>query len=209
MLFRSLRGTLLLMLSSDPEVQQRARAMAVRYLEPPAALPPTLVSAVLQVAAAGGDAVLYDRYVAQMQAAIATPEEYYRFFNSLPAFSDPALRQRTLTFALNGARSQDTPVLLGQLLGADAGPAWTFLEANWPALIAKLGSFQGIPYVVSSLGGACSTESSAAIKKFFDDHPVPEAARALAQTYERIAACVAVDERQSPAFGKWLLESVR
>ena len=158
----------------------------------------------LQVAAAGGDAALYDRYLAKMNASIATPEEYYRFFNALAGFDDPALRKRTLMFALNEARSQDTPLLLGQLLGADTDTAWTFVKSNWTALIAKVGTFQGMPYIVSSLGGGCSAASSTEIKKFFDDHPVPEAARALQQATERIAACVAVDQRQSAAFAKWL-----
>jgi len=192
------------LLSSDPDVQQRARTMALRYLDQPSALPPTLVSTVLQVAAAGGDAALYDRYVAKMNASVATPEEYYRFFNALAAFDDPALRDRTLTFALKDARSQDAPLLLGQLLGTDANRAWPFVKANWPALMARLGAFQAIPYVVSSIGG-CSAETSADLKTFFDEHPVPEAARNLAQAHERIAACVAVKERQSAAFAKWLL----
>jgi hypothetical protein len=167
-------------------------------------VPPTLVSSVLQVAAAGGDAALYDRYVAKMNASMATPEEYYRFFNALPAFSDPALRQRTLAFALKDARSQDTPVLLGQMLGADAETAWAFIKANWPAVVDKVGTFQGIPYIVNSLSGGCSADTSADIKTFFDGHPVPEAARALAQAHERIGSCIAVKQRQSAAFGKWL-----
>jgi len=200
----SLRATLMQMLSSDSEVPQRAHALALGYLEQPASVPPTLVSAVLQVAAAGGDAALYDRYFARMQASVATPEEYYRFFNALAAFPEPALRDRTLKFALHAARSQDTPLLLGQLLGVDPDRAWTFIKANWQALTTKLGTFQGIPAVVSSLGG-CSAESSAEIKTFFTDHPVPEAARGLAQAYERIASCIAVKERQSAPFAKWLL----
>ena len=69
--------------------------------------------------------------------------------------------------------------------------------------MARLGSFQSIPYVVSSIGG-CSAESSAELKTFFDEHPVPEAARALAQAQERIAACIAGKARQSAAFARWL-----
>ncbi|HUQ86895.1 MAG TPA: M1 family aminopeptidase [Vicinamibacterales bacterium] len=199
----ALRGTLIQLLSSDGEVQQHARTLALRYLAESSSVPPTLVSPVLQVAAAGGDAALYDRYLARMQASMATPEEYYRFFNALAAFPDPALRDRTLGFALKDARSQDTPLLLGQLLGTDSNRAWTFIKANWPALMDKLGSFQAIPFVVSSIGG-CSADTSADLKKFFDDHPIPEAARGLAQAHERIAACVAVKERQSAAFAKWL-----
>src|SRR5262245_37568063 len=53
-----LRGTLLQFLSSDPDLQKRARGVAERYLQQPNAVPPTLVSSILQVAAAGGDASL-------------------------------------------------------------------------------------------------------------------------------------------------------
>ena len=59
------RGTLLQLLDSDPTVQQRARALAEGYLANPATLAPTLVGPVLRVAAAGGDAALYDRYMAE------------------------------------------------------------------------------------------------------------------------------------------------
>ena len=61
-----------------------------------------------------------------------------------------------------------------------------------------------MPTVANALGAFSSAEKSAEIKAFFPAHPVPEAARTLQQSYERIAACVAVDARQSPAFGKWL-----
>jgi len=200
----NMRGTLLLMLGGDADVQRRVRAMALRYLDDANALPPSLVAAVLQAAASAGDAALYDRYVAKMQASIAKPEEYYRFFNSLAAFADPALRSRTLAFALKDARSQDTPLLLGQLLGSDMDTTWAFIKTNWQALAERLGTFQAIPYIVGSLGNGCSAASSADIKTFFDAHPVAEAARALQQAQERIASCVAVDERQSAPFAKWL-----
>jgi aminopeptidase N len=200
----SLRGTLLTVLSSDPGVQQRARAMALRYLDAPSAVPPTLVRAVLQVAAAGGDAALYDRYLAQMNASTATPEEYYRLFGTLGAFADPALRSRTLNFALKDARSQDAPLLLAQLLNGDQQAAWTFIKDNWTALAAKLGTFQGIPAVIGALGAGCSASASEEITAFFAAHPVPEAARVLQQAGERIRSCVALDRRQSPAFARWL-----
>ena len=60
------RGTLLQLLDSDPSVQQRARALAEGYLANPTTVAPTLVDPVLGVAAYGGDAVLYDRYMAKI-----------------------------------------------------------------------------------------------------------------------------------------------
>jgi aminopeptidase N len=201
------RGTLLQLLDSDPTVQQHAKALAEGYLADPATLAPTLVGPVLAVAAAGGDAALYDRYMGRITTGGASPEDYYRFFNALPAFHQPALVTRTLEFALSPeVRSQDTPVLVAALLGSPASQqaTWTFVKAQWPALTAKLGVFQGVPYVVGALGSFCTVESAEDISAFFKAHPVPEAVRALQQAIERIDACAAVHARQSPAFGRWL-----
>jgi aminopeptidase N len=188
-------------------VQKKARELAEAYMAKPASLSPTLVAPVLQVAAAGGDAALYDQYLARMAASSSNPDEFYRFFNTLPSFRDPALVKRTQQFALSPqVRTQDAPLLLQQLLGSPATQdgTWAMLKADWTTVTTKLGAFQGIPAIVGGLGAFCSTERAAEIKAFFDAHPVPEAARALQQSLERIATCVEVKTRQSPAFTKWL-----
>ena len=203
----SRRGMLLQLLGSDPDVQKRSKELAAAYMEKPASLSPTLVGPVLQVAAAGGDAALYDQYLARMAASSATPDEYYRYFNALATFRDPALVTRTQQFALSTqVRSQDAPLLLAQLLGSPATQdgTWALLKAEWSAITTKLGAFQAIPAVVGGVGAFCSAERAVEIKAFFAAHPVPEAARALQQALERIDNCVAVKTRQSPAFGKWL-----
>ncbi len=203
----SLRGTLLEVLSGDPEVQKRARELVERYFDQPSSLAPTLVSPMLQVAAAGGDAALYERYLAKMKASVATPEEYYRYFNALAIFPTPELRQRTIEFALSDeVRTQDTSLLLAQLLttAGSEDAAWAYIKSHWTTVVAKVGGFMGMPTLANALGASCSAEKSADIKAFFDAHPVPDAARTLQQTYERIATCTAVDARQSAAFAKWL-----
>jgi puromycin-sensitive aminopeptidase len=202
----SRRGVLLQLLSSDPDVQKRARELAQAYMARPASISPTLVSPVLQVAAAGGDAALYDEFVARMTAATAAPDTYYRYFNALPAFRDPALVKRTQEFALTQARSQDAPQLLGQLLvsASTQDGTWALVKTEWPALVARFGTFQGIPNIVGALGAFCSADRATEIKAFFDAHPVPESARALQQSLERIATCSAVKARQAPAFATWL-----
>ena len=156
---------------------------------------------------AGGDAALYDQYVARMNASSAAPEEYYRFFNALAAFRDPALITRTQQSSISpDVRSQDAGMLLHQLLSSSATQesTWAFVKAEWPAITAKLGTFQGVPAIVHGLGAFCSAERAAEIKAFFDAHPVPEAARLVQQSLERIATCTAVKARQAPAFGRWL-----
>ena len=203
----SRRGTLLQLLSSDAEVQTHARDLALAYMARPASLSPTLVAPVLKVAAAGGDAALYDQFVARMTASSAAPEEYYRYFNALASFRDPALITRTQQFAVSpDVRSQDAGMLLIQLLSSSATQesTWALVKAEWPAIIARLGTFQGVPAIVYGLGAFCSAERAAEIKAFFDAHPVPESARLLQQSLERIATCTAVKARQAPAFGRWL-----
>jgi hypothetical protein len=142
-----------------------------------------------------------------MAAAAATPEEFYRYFNALVSFRDPALVTRTQQFALSAqVRSQDAPLLLAQLLSSPAtqGGTWELLKADWPAVSARLGAGQGIPAIVGGLSAFCSADRAAEVKAFFDTHPVKEAARALQQTLERIGTCVEVKTRQSPAFTRWL-----
>ncbi len=203
----SRRAILVQLLSGDPDLQRRARELAAGYMARPASLSPTLVASVLQVAASGGDAALYDQFVTRMTAAMSSPEQYYRYFNALAAFRDPALVSRTQQFALSSqARSQDAPLLFAQLLGSPAtqDATWTLIKVEWPALTAKLGTFQGIPNIVGALGAFCSAQRAADIKAFFEAHPVPEAARVLQQSLERIATCSEVKARQAPAFTRWL-----
>jgi hypothetical protein len=138
---------------------------------------------------------------------VSTPEEYYRFFNALAAFPGPELRARTIEFALSDkVRTQDTSSLLAQLLTSPGSQdaTWEHITSHWPIVENKVGGFLGMPTLANALGAFCSADRSAAIKAFFDAHPVPEAARTLQQTYERIATCIAVDARQSQAFTTWL-----
>ena len=202
-----LRGTLLQLLASDPDLQARARTLVDGYMKDPSSLPPTLVATIIQLAAAGGDAALYDQYVARMKANESKPEEYYRFFNALATFPAPEVKARTLAFALsNDVRTQDTALVLAQLIGSPRSrqTTWDYLKSHWSEVSAKVGSFQSMPTLAGALGSFCSTEANADVKAFFDAHPIPEVARTLAQSYERMATCVAVDARQSPAFTQWL-----
>jgi puromycin-sensitive aminopeptidase len=204
------RATLLMLLgdtADDTAVQQRARTLALAYLDDRSAVPPNVVGAVLRTAAAGGDRALYDRYVAELAKTRSTPEEFYRFFNALAWFRDPALVTRTLEFASSAdVRSQDTSTLIGLLLNRPESQeiAWAFVKSHWAQLTEKLGVFQGIPGIVGALGGFCSTERANDVRAFFEKNPVPPAARGLQQAIERIESCVALDQRQSAPFTRWL-----
>jgi aminopeptidase N len=202
------RGALMQLLggAGDTRVQSAARALTAAYLEKADAVPPSLVGAALGIAAAGGDAALYDRLRAKLNASTSVPDVYYRVFGALPAFRDPALVDRTLAFALSDeVRSQDAPTLIAPLLGGPEGDrAWAFVQREWDALTNRLGVFQGVPAIVGALGGFCSTARAKDIETFFAAHPVPPAARSLRQAIERIQTCAAIDARQSAPFAAWL-----
>jgi aminopeptidase N len=212
---QSRRATLLSLVGvtgNSPDVQRQARELALKYIDDRTSLPPTLASTVLSVAAAGGDATLYDRYRAQLPKLTDKPEEYYRFFYALASFRDPALVQRTLEFAISpDVRTQDTSSLIGGLISQpwSRDAAWTFVKANWDALTKSLGVFQGIPRIAASVGAFCSRDKAAEVEQFFQAHPVPAAERTLKQAFERIDTCVAVKERQAPAASAWLTMATR
>jgi puromycin-sensitive aminopeptidase len=197
---------------NSPDVQRQARDLALKYVADPMSVPPTLVSTVLNVAASAGDAMLYDLYMAQLPKSTDKPEAYYRFFNALPSFRDPALVQRTLRFAISPeVRTQDTSTLIAGLLSRSSSQdaAWAFVKENWDALTKTLGIFQGIPRIAGAVGAFCTREKRAEVEQFFKEHPVPAAERTLRRAFERIDSCVAVKERQAPAASSWLASAAR
>jgi aminopeptidase N len=204
------RATLLFLvgvLGNDRETQRQARELAAKYVADPTSLGATLAPTVLQVAAVSGDQTLYDQYVAQLAKVSNQPEEYYRFFNALSWFRDPALTKRTLSLALSDTvRTQDTGTLIAGLIGRgwSRETTWAAVKSEWRTLTQKLGTFQGIPTIVGSLGAFCSTERAADIKEFFAKNPVRAAERGLQQAIERIEACAALDTAQSAPFASWL-----
>ena len=114
---------------------------------------------------------------------------------------------RTLQFALSDAvRSQDTGTLIAGLISRAGSreAAWEFTRREWRALTQKLGTFQGIPAIVSALGSYCSMDKAAEIRQFFAQNTVRSSERALQQSLERVEACAALDARQSAPFTAWL-----
>ncbi|HEU5256453.1 MAG TPA: M1 family aminopeptidase [Vicinamibacterales bacterium] len=212
---QSRRATLLALVGvtgNSPDVQRATRDLAMKYIADPMSVPPTLASTALAVAAYGGDAMLYDLYMAQLPKLTGQPEQYYRFFNALPSFRDPALVQRTLRFAIStDVRTQDTASLIGGLISRTSSQdaAWAFVKENWDTLTRTLGIFQGIPRIAGAVGAFCSREKRAEVEQFFKAHPVPAAERTLRQAFERIDSCVAVRERQAPAASSWLASAAR
>jgi aminopeptidase N len=190
----------------DPEVLAKARALAEQLLDNPTAIDPTLRKTIVHLAAINGDARLYDRYLARARA-VTEPEEHYRYLYALARFSDPALTRRTIGLLLSPqVRTQDTGIFAANLLAnPDAGElAWMLLRERWTDLQKKIGAFGGTTAIVASLRSFCGHDKAAEVRRFFADHPAPEAQRTLQQTLEEVEMCGSLASAQAPKLAGWL-----
>jgi aminopeptidase N len=205
----ALRATLVEVLGEaghDPRVIARAQKLASALLTDSGAVGPTLRSTIVDIAAIGGEAALYDQYLARAKDA-NVPEERYRYFTGLTHFRDPALTRRTFDLVLSpDVRSQDAKLMIARLLANPAARdlTWDLLRERWTAVQGKTGEFVGSTVIVRALGSFCSAKRADEIQAFFAAHPVPEAGRTLQQTLERVHTCTAIADAQSTTLTRWL-----
>jgi aminopeptidase N len=198
---RSLRGLALGAAGTtglDRQVMSDARDLLRGAMKGTKQPDPFLMPTLVELAAFGGDAALYDEMLAKSKASRGNPTEYYRFFNGLTDFRDPALVRRTLALSISpDMRSQDASSFLGMLLGNPAArrDTWEFMKANWPEVEKKLTIASGARLVRAS-GNFCDAASRDDVVTFFKEHPVQASDRSLRQAVERINSCIAFREGQ-------------
>jgi aminopeptidase N len=191
---------------NDLAVSREARRIIDRELTGKAQLDPTTRKLAIELAAATGDAKLYDAYVRTMRAQ-KTPDSYYLYFYSLAYFRDPVLIKRTLDWALSPeVKNQDAGGLISRAVIANPemrDEAWTWVEQNWDRIHSKIPE-RMLGGIMSSARVFCDRETATRVKAFYDAHPVASAARRNAQTIERIGQCAALREMQSPQLKQWV-----
>ncbi len=207
---RTLRATVFAALgdADDAAAIAAARRLVEQALANPAdpkAVDPDLANAALPIAAAHGDAALYDRYLAAKDAA-KTPEQSFRWLMALTAFHDPALVRRSLDLALSPAmRAQDLPAFTGALLGEDESRAatWEFLKAHWGTLQSKVVAFGG-GGAVAALGSFCAAGAADDIEAFFTANRAPAAERTVRHSLESIRNCVDLEASLQKPLHDWI-----
>ena len=192
----------------DPEALAVARKLSEQTLRDASSVDSDLAGAALTVAATNGDAAFYDQLMAGLRAA-KTPEEYYRYFYTLPDFTDPQLLGRTLQFAISSdVRSQDALGLISGVMASSAGQtlAWDFVRSHW-AEVEKAGGPFASAQVVVSAGSFCDAQLRDGVSDFLSAHRVPAAERAFRQSMERINGCLDLKTQQSGQLASWLEHS--
>jgi aminopeptidase N/puromycin-sensitive aminopeptidase len=204
---RALRGLLMEVLgdAGDAQVIAIARHLTELYLADPNSISPSLVEPATRVAAANGDAQLFD----QLQKVFETsndPTHKEEALGLLAVFKQPALIDRAIDYAASGkVRNQDSIFVFARTLGNPDthDEAWKHIQANWPKVQAQLTEMMG-GYLVGAAGSFCSAEKAQEVETFFTAHPVHAAERALARAKSQINDCVQLRSAQEANLDSWL-----
>jgi aminopeptidase N/puromycin-sensitive aminopeptidase len=190
---------------ADPAILAQAREVATKFLADPASIDATLGQAALAIAARNGDAALFDQ-LQKVYETSANPEFQEGALQMLTVFTDPALVQRALDYALSGkVRNQDAAIGLGIELQSDENRdlAWSYIQSHWekiePLLTPELGAF-----MVESTGHFCTAEARGSVENFFAAHKVPSADQSVKHAIESIDGCIELRKLQEPKLKEWL-----
>ncbi len=189
----------------DAALAAKAREAVDRALAGGPPLEPSAATALVTVAAAHGDAALYDALAAAADRA-TSPEEHNRYLYALTAFRDPALIERALGETRSRVRSQDTSLYLARFFANPAARdrAWRFVKDSWTALAPKIRIAFGEGRLVGAVGAFCDQVSRDDVRAFFAAHPLPTATRNLGESLERIDNCIALRRTETPLVANWL-----
>ena len=171
-------------------VLDEATARFARFLDDDSSLRPDLRALVYNLAAQRGDADTFET-MQRLEREFDLQEEKVRMQGALTQFSRPDLLQRALEISLDQQqiRVQDAPRIMMGVASNIHGLnlAWAFMKDNWPEFERRYaGGGFAIMRLVSITGGFTTAEAALDVKAFFNDHPVPSAARAVLQSLERI-----------------------
>ncbi|MGH9121032.1 MAG: ERAP1-like C-terminal domain-containing protein, partial [Acidimicrobiales bacterium] len=194
-----LRGRLLGALGTigaDELVQAEARSRFGLFLEERSSLSPDLVSAVVGVVAASGDASTY-QLLKDQYLATSNPQDKVRYLQSLAGFEDEALLAQTLDYCLTDeVRAQDAPFVMGAVAGSRSGAryAWAWLPEHWDQITAKFPALM-LLRVLEGMTGVVDPALAADVRAFIAGHDLPVAGPRVAQLEERMDINVSLAQR--------------
>lgn len=191
----------------DEALQSSARGLAERWLADHGAVAPDLVETVLRVAARGGDAALYDRFVA---AAEAESDRRVRglLLAALGEFREPALVERTLAMLLSRRfDARETGQTL-QALSSDRltrARTYDWVKSSYDRLIEQLPQ-RFASYLPFTGAGFCDAEKRADVATFFGPRvgALPGGEQMLEETLEYIEVCAARREAHAAGVEEFL-----
>jgi len=164
---------------------------------------PDLADALTKLAAASGDASVFDRIIANIEQA-ASPAAAGPYVEALGYFSDSALIERALQYVVTS--SVDSPaaarVISSALARQAARPtAWRFVKSHWKEIATTLGPTEALQAVMDAAVTFCDTEMRDDLKAFFG-------ARGLGGEVDArldlVQACIDFRSAQQRNFARWI-----
>jgi puromycin-sensitive aminopeptidase len=204
---RQLRGLTIGVLggiASNADVVARAREVVER----PSNATADVVAASINIVASEGGEGEFDEYLARAADQSKSPQDQLRYLFALGDFpSDDLVLRAAELAASEKVRAQNTPFVLQRALRnrEHGATAWAFVRDNWDRLRRQLSGalmsrmLEGVTWQVDDA-------SAADITAFIEAHPVPESARMIAQTVERLQVNRATVTAERAPFSAALLE---
>jgi hypothetical protein len=190
----------------DPEVVAYCEARAEKYMQDPATLDPTIAGAVLSVAAVHGDRARFEKFRAKFEAS-TVPADRSRYLSALGRFTDPALQDEVLEYAVTDkVRVMDRWQLVSGMFKTEAGrdKLYVWMTKHYEQLAGELpAEMQSMfPYFVSG----CERQRLDAAKKFFEEpaHRVDGTDATLAKVTAQIGDCLSLRQREGAAVTAYL-----
>jgi aminopeptidase N len=190
----------------DPEVIRHSVELARKYATDTGALDPSLVRAVLSVAAMSNSPELFGEYVTAISSPKSSPEQLSDYGRALARFTDPKLVEKWLQkIVAPETRNQDTSRYLARVLENPAIQpiAWQWTKQHWSEVQGKLTTASGYA-IVSATGRFCDAGMRSDVQQFFVDNKVASTERTLKQSLELMDSCVHFRARQEPNLAGWL-----
>jgi ERAP1-like protein len=192
----------------DPALRKEARRLAEAWLLDRKAVEKEVLDEVLELAAEGGDARLYDQMTAlALQSKDA--EERQTVFEAMGHFLAPELVRRNLDLMLSGKLDLNESVGPFLFRPGDRPEVrdvpYAFVKAHYDELLAKMPSFEAdaLLYVGQKY---CDPAHRQDVVAYFTPRAATMAggAKELAHVLEGIDSCIAVRERQQASAAAFL-----
>jgi alanyl aminopeptidase len=196
---------------NDHALRQEARELALRWLDDRNVVPPELVGAVLNTAAATGDRGLHDNFLAAAKKA-KEPREVEWLLGALGSFHDPGIVKENLGLLLKD--DFDMRRSLGLLFGPlgywkTREVPFQWVKENYNALRSRLpraADTDFAAFLPFAGSGFCDAHGAAEVESFFKDKMASATGgpRNLAQAVEGIRLCDAARKAHQAGIADFL-----
>jgi puromycin-sensitive aminopeptidase len=205
---RRLRGSILGAMGrlvEDPDVIDRSRQVATRWLEDDSGLDPDVAQASLFTMTAHGSPADYERVFGAYRES-SDPQTKLKLLQAITRFDGIEFTDQTIAAVRDGRiRSQDASWVVSLLFGGrDSGAhAWKELRRDWEALTALMPPMT-LRRLMDGLPALSQPEVAADVDAFFAETPVPVAQKTVNQNVERMRVNAMLREREEASFSQYL-----